>query len=47
LINIYKFTKETLARRFSFDRFSTSLIICCFHILVYILFVILNIYYII
>jgi len=31
LINIYKFTKKTLARRSSFDRFSTSLIICCFH----------------
>jgi len=38
--NVYKFTKETLARRSSFDWFSASLIICCFHIPVYILCVI-------
>jgi len=29
LINVYKFTKETLARRSSFDRFNASLIIYC------------------
>jgi len=29
LINIYKFTKETLARRFNFDRCNAFVIICC------------------
>jgi len=38
LINVYKFTKETLARKSSFDRFilTASLIICCFLISIYI-----------
>jgi len=33
---VCKFTQKTLARRSSFDRFNASLIICCFHISIYI-----------